>query len=73
MALTRFPATQALTFRVLLAWATGGSNSKEHWFNASELGSSLNNDTEESCTQYNVLKVHAIPVLAVLDDTTGFP
>ena len=39
------------------SWATGGSNSHEHWFNASLLGDSLDGDTEESCTTYNVLKV----------------
>jgi hypothetical protein len=50
------------------SFATGGSNAAEHWFNASELGTSLlpntpgyykhlGSHTEESCTQYNALKV----------------
>lgn len=50
------------------SFATGGSNAAEHWFNASYLGDSLmpvrwgvyrniGARTEESCTQYNTLKV----------------
>jgi len=39
------------------SWATGGSNSGEHWGEADRLGDELNSDTEESCTQYNMLKV----------------
>ena len=50
------------------SFATGGSNAAEHWFNASFLGDSLmpirwgnyrniGARTEESCTQYNSLKV----------------
>lgn len=45
-------------FRVLLAnhsWATGGSNDGEHWTAPARMGDQLNADTEESCTQYNVL------------------
>ena len=50
------------------SFATGGSNAAEHWFNASYIGDSLmatrwgvyrniGARTEESCTQYNTLKV----------------
>ena len=39
------------------SWATGGSNDAEHWQAARRMGDNLNADTEESCTQYNVLKV----------------
>ena len=50
------------------SYATGGSNAAEHWFNGSELGDTLlpntpgyykhlGGHTEESCTQYNALKV----------------
>jgi hypothetical protein len=45
---------------ILLAhhsWSTGGSNEKEYWGAADQLGSQLNSQTEESCTQYNVAKV----------------
>jgi len=47
-------------FKFLLAnhsWATGGSNDGEHWAAPARMGDQLNADTEESCTQYNVLKV----------------
>ena len=39
------------------AWATGGSNDGEHWTTPMRMGDQLNADTEESCTQYNMLKV----------------
>ena len=50
------------------SFATGGSNAAEHWFQAAKLADSLQPNrwgnyrnigarTEESCTQYNVLKV----------------
>eukprot|EP00729_Bicosta_minor_P000111 gene111-20362_t len=50
------------------SYATGGSNAAEHWFGASTLGDTLlpntpgyykhlGSHTEESCTQYNALKV----------------
>eukprot|EP01046_Picozoa_sp_COSAG06_P055484 COSAG06_NODE_10212_length_1725_cov_3.840461_2_plen_82_part_00 len=34
-----------------------GSNDGEHWTTPNRMGSQLNADTEESCTQYNILKV----------------
>ena len=37
--------------------ATGGSNSGECWQGPRDLGNFLDAQTEESCTQYNVLKV----------------
>jgi DUF1680 family protein len=40
------------------SWATGGSNDGEHWQAAMRMGDNLNANTEESCTQYNILKVH---------------
>jgi len=39
------------------SWATGGSNDREHWTTPNRMGDQLNADTEESCTQYNILKV----------------
>lgn len=39
------------------SWATGGSNDGEHWTTPDRMGDQLNADTEESCTQYNILKV----------------
>ena len=39
------------------SWATGGSNDGEHWGTPQRMGDALNADTEESCTQYNILKV----------------
>eukprot|EP00050_Salpingoeca_kvevrii_P017944 m.69452 g.69452 ORF g.69452 m.69452 type:complete len:836 (-) comp7818_c0_seq2:170-2677(-) len=39
------------------AWATGGSNDYEHWGPPMRLGDQLNDQTEESCTQYNMLKL----------------
>jgi DUF1680 family protein len=39
------------------SWATGGSNDGEHWTTPNRMGDQLNADTEESCTQYNILKV----------------
>ena len=39
------------------SWATGGSNDGEHWTTPQRMGDQLNADTEESCTQYNILKV----------------
>ena len=38
-------------------YATGGSNSGECWQAPRDLGNFLSGQTEESCTQYNVLKV----------------
>ncbi len=38
-------------------YATGGSNDYEHWGAANQLGDAMNDQTEESCTQYNILKV----------------
>lgn len=39
------------------SYATGGSNSGECWQQPRDLGNFLSTQTEESCTQYNVLKV----------------
>ena len=39
------------------SYATAGSNSGECWQGARDLGDFLDSQTEESCTQYNVLKV----------------
>ena len=39
------------------SWATGGSNHGEYWQAPMRMGDSLDGDTEESCTSYNVLKV----------------
>ena len=39
------------------SYCTGGSNSGECWQQARDLGNFLSSQTEESCTQYNVLKV----------------
>ena len=39
------------------SWATGGSNDGEYWGAARRMGDQLNGNTEESCTQYNILKV----------------
>ena len=39
------------------SWATGGSNDGEHWGAPMRMGDQLNGNTEESCTQYNILKV----------------
>jgi DUF1680 family protein len=39
------------------SYATGGSNSGECWQAPRDLGNFLDTQTEESCTQYNVLKV----------------
>jgi len=39
------------------SFATMGSNSGECWQDARDLGNFLDGQTEESCTQYNVLKV----------------
>ena len=40
------------------SWATGGSNDGEYWNTAPmRMGNALNANTEESCTQYNILKV----------------
>jgi len=39
------------------SYGTGGSNSGECWQEARDLGNFLTSQTEESCTQYNVLKV----------------
>ena len=39
------------------SWATGGSNDGEYWGAPRRLGDSLDGNTEESCTQYNILKV----------------
>jgi DUF1680 family protein len=38
------------------SWATGGSNDHEYWGPSRLLGDSMNADTEETCTQYNLLK-----------------
>ena len=39
------------------SYATGGSNSGECWQEPRDLGAFLTDQTEESCTQYNVLKI----------------
>jgi len=39
------------------SYATGGSNSGECWQAPRDLGNFLSTQTEESCTQYNVLKI----------------
>lgn len=47
-------------FDVLTAnhsYCTGGSNSGECWQKPRDLGAFLGSQTEESCTQYNVLKI----------------
>ena len=47
-------------FKALLSnhsYSTGGSNSGECWQAPRDLGNFLDSQTEESCTQYNVLKV----------------
>eukprot|EP00854_Cymbomonas_tetramitiformis_P028201 gene28201-34913_t len=38
-------------------YATAGSNDGEYWHMPAQLGSTLNDRTEESCTQYNTLKL----------------
>lgn len=38
-------------------YATGGSNMAEHWQEPHRLGDKLNGANEETCTQYNILKV----------------
>eukprot|EP01084_Bolivina_argentea_P301923 521025_1 len=38
-------------------FSTGGSNDGEHWGSPNYLGEQMNIHTEESCTQYNILKV----------------
>lgn len=38
-------------------YATGGSNDHQFWGPPNALGAALDDDTEESCTQYNALKV----------------
>ena len=37
-------------------YATGGSNDHEYWGVSRMLGDAMNADTEETCTQYNILK-----------------
>eukprot|EP01006_Ploeotia_vitrea_P040519 TRINITY_DN66429_c5_g1_i2.p1 TRINITY_DN66429_c5_g1~~TRINITY_DN66429_c5_g1_i2.p1 ORF type:complete len:658 (+),score=44.82 TRINITY_DN66429_c5_g1_i2:56-2029(+) len=39
------------------SWATGGSNTYEFWHTPANMGTQLALWTEESCTQYNILKV----------------
>jgi len=39
------------------SWATGGSNDHEFWSAPRTLGDFLNADTEETCTQYNIVKL----------------
>ena len=39
------------------SYCTGGSNSGECWQQPRDLGNFLSTQTEESCTQYNVLKI----------------
>jgi len=39
------------------SYATAGSNSGECWQQPQDLGAFLDDQTEESCTQYNVLKI----------------
>eukprot|EP00931_Biecheleriopsis_adriatica_P036106 TRINITY_DN20809_c0_g1_i1.p1 TRINITY_DN20809_c0_g1~~TRINITY_DN20809_c0_g1_i1.p1 ORF type:complete len:809 (+),score=167.38 TRINITY_DN20809_c0_g1_i1:31-2427(+) len=39
------------------SYCTGGSNSGECWQQPRDLGAFLSDQTEESCTQYNVLKI----------------
>ena len=39
------------------SYATGGSSSGECWQSARDLGNFLTDQTEESCTQYNALKI----------------
>ena len=39
------------------AYPTGGSSDGEMWHPANRIGDSLNANTEESCTQYNIIKV----------------
>ncbi|XP_065196675.1 uncharacterized protein LOC135828155 [Sycon ciliatum] len=39
------------------SYATGGSNSGEHWGKPHRLGDTLGPATEETCTTYNILKV----------------
>ena len=39
------------------SWATGGSNDHEWWAPPRTMYKQLNADTEETCTQYNIIKV----------------
>ena len=39
------------------SWATGGSNEGEWWHAPRTLFSQLTSDTEETCTQYNIVKI----------------
>lgn len=48
------------------SWATGGSNDGEYWGAPKRLGDALNANTEESCTQYNILKVRVPPGLLLV-------
>ena len=41
------------------SYATAGSNTNEHWGVSNQLGDGLDDTTEESCTQYNILKASA--------------
>ncbi len=41
------------------SYATGGSNDGEHWYAPRMVGDQLNANTEETCTQYNMLKLNA--------------
>jgi len=53
------------------SYATGGSNSGECWQGARDLGNFLDAQTQESCTQYNVLKVARRAFLGVRTDGGG--
>lgn len=41
-------------------YATGGSNDFEWWHPPRTLGDSMNTQTEETCTQYNILKLNSL-------------
>lgn len=41
------------------SYSTGGSNDYEWWHPPRTLGDSMNSQTEETCTQYNILKLNS--------------
>ena len=55
------------------SYATGGSNSGECWQAPRDLGNFLDSQTEESCTQYNILKVARRQFITSADAAKGDP
>jgi DUF1680 family protein len=53
------------------SYATGGSNSGECWQAPRDLGNFLDSQTEESCTQYNILKVARRQFITSADASKG--